>query len=95
LSPYRWIRELVPSFELIEMAQKRRWSRELFQRAYWLELERQPAQQAIQRLFEENEDNYVTFLYAGPEPMKSSAYFLKRYIAAYGHPAVQPISLAA
>ncbi len=82
LSPYRWIQELVPSYELVEMARKHRWNREYFQRAYWLELERPAAQEAIQRLFSENDDGYMTFLYAAPEAFRSNAYSLKRYISA-------------
>jgi uncharacterized protein YeaO (DUF488 family) len=84
VSPYRWIRELVPSYQLVQMSQKMRWPREYFQRVYWAELERPEAQKAIKSMLAEGHD-YVTFLYADPSFLKSNAYYLKKYITAYQH----------
>lgn len=100
LTPYRWAKALVPSYELMEISQRRSWNKEDFQRAYWAELERPEAQWAIQKLFEENQQGYVTFLYAGPSSLKSNAYSLKKYLSTYGCPrqevqVAQALSLAA
>jgi uncharacterized protein YeaO (DUF488 family) len=83
LSPYRWVKELVPSYELVANAQKSRKDKHLFQYLYWAELEQPLAQQAVQKFFMEN-DNPVTFLYAGPSSFQTPAYYLKKYMEAYG-----------
>lgn len=92
VSPYRWIKELVPSYELIEMSQKHRWTKEHFQQAYWLELQRPQAQEALQRIFSEidEENAFITFLYAGPTSFKTNAYYLKQYLNRYGVPDSAP-----
>ena len=97
LRPCRWIKEIVPSYELVNTAKTHRWNKKNFREAYWAELERPEAQEAIQRLFNENH-RCVTFLYDAPYSLESSANFLKRFLSTRESSmsaALQPVSLAA
>jgi uncharacterized protein YeaO (DUF488 family) len=84
-SPYRWVRELVPSYDLME---KQLWGHDSFRKAYWTELERAEAQRAIQKMFCEQNRGHITLLYASSSSMKSNAYYLKRFIDTYGCPVI-------
>ncbi len=95
LSPYRWIRAWVPSYELIQTAQKDKWTKEHFQYLYRAELEQPEAQWAIQNFLAQGHER-VTFLYASFSPLESNAYYLQKHIYAYLDSQLAPaVSLAA
>lgn len=79
LSPYRWIREWVPSYELMQAVQEGRLPKEVFEYLYRTELEQPKAQCAIRNFIAEGHER-VIFLYASFDPLESNAYYLKQYI---------------
>lgn len=86
LRPYRWIREIAPSYGLVNQASYNHWSPEQFREEYWKELQ-EPAKKAwFERLQNEAKQETVTILGATRKrssrigPSDTSAFFLKEFI---------------
>ena len=88
LSPYQWVHELAPSYDLKEMAIEKHWEPEKFRDEYLRELQEPQRRAWFNRIVKEAEDGVVTLLHRsrikGSQilPENTSVYYLKEFLEA-------------
>lgn len=83
LHPYQWLKDLSPSYDLLEEARLEKWTDEEFRTRYLAELKKnedfkKPTIDAVAR---QGKAGAVTFLYASSRPAVSYAAVLKEYFS--------------
>lgn len=80
LSPYQWLREVAPSYELRQKADWERWDKERFQKEYWTELSQPERRGWMKELKAKAQEGTVTLLYSSRSSTDSSAMMLQEYL---------------
>ncbi len=88
LSPFLWVRELAPSYDLKEMAIWTHWTPEKFRDEYKQELQEPESRTWFDRIVKEAEGGTVTLLHHSHKkesqilPQDTSVYYLKEFLEA-------------
>lgn len=84
LYPYQWLKDLSPSYDLLEKSKLEKWTDEVFHEQYLAELKKNEAfkKPTIDEVARQGARGTVTFLYASERPAASYAATLKSYFTA-------------
>ncbi len=86
LSPYKWVQELAPSYDMKEMALWKNWTREKFQDEYKKELQEPHRRRWFDRIIIEAREGPVTLLHRSHKkenailPEDATVYYLREFL---------------